>query len=175
MSLSVDTSGRIAALLELEAVRAFFIREALLLDSWRLTEWAALFTDDGSYLVEPMGDDLGDDMDPARDYYVLADDRARIDQRVERLGKVSAHAEYPHSTTRHLFTNVRITASDAEQVKAELEFITFRTRRRSSTHFVGTSRYQLVRSGPDDFRIRRKAVQLAHETLFEQGKVSIIL
>ena len=33
----------------------FLFMEARLLDGWKLNEWAALFTDDGEYLVPQIG------------------------------------------------------------------------------------------------------------------------
>jgi p-cumate 2,3-dioxygenase beta subunit len=168
-------SLRVEHMLEREAVRSFFTREAVLLDSWSLQEWADLFTDDGSYLIEPTGDDIDGERDPAKNFYLVIDDRAKLQQRVERLGKVTAHAEFPHSMTRHLFTNVRILGSSPEGLTAAVDFLTVRNRRRANSQFVGTSSYELVRVGTEDFRIRLKTVSLAHENLFEQGKLPIIL
>ena len=39
---------------------------------------------------------------------LIADDEHHLTERVKRLGKRTAHAEYPHSMTQRMITNVRI-------------------------------------------------------------------
>ena len=74
-------------------VEDFLFHEARLLDEWKLDDWVALFTDDGEYLIPPTDTPDGD---PKRDLFLVYDDRHRIGERARRLGKKSAHAEFPH-------------------------------------------------------------------------------
>ena len=78
------------------SAHAFLAHEAELLDSWRLLEWAELFTDDGEYLIPTT--DLPDG-NPQDTLYLVYDNRHRLEERAKRLLKRSAHAEFPRSRT----------------------------------------------------------------------------
>ena len=152
-------------------VEDFLFQEADLLDSWRLEEWALLFTDDGEYLIPPT--DVPDG-DPKHDLFLVYDDRHRLGERVKRLGKKTAHAEFPHSRTRHLVTNVRI-SQDTEGVQATCNFVVYRSKNGVNDVYPGHSHYRLVPQEGGGFRIRSKRATLDVDTLRPQGKVSIIL
>lgn len=157
------------------AVEAFLYREARLLDDWRLPEWEQLFTEDGRYLVPPVGIARPDEADPARMLFIVADDRLRIGQRVIRLMKPSAHAEYPHSRTRHLVSNVEILGQDEHgRLRVTACFVVYRVRRREFGTYMGQSFYALVRSG-DGFRIAEKRACLDLDALMPQGALAFIL
>jgi p-cumate 2,3-dioxygenase beta subunit len=82
-----------------EQVEDFMFLEAELLDEWRLKEWLTLFTADGCYNVPAT--DVPANASPDNALFYVADDRFRLEQRVERLLKRTAHAEFPKSKTRH--------------------------------------------------------------------------
>ena len=74
-------------------VEDFLILEASLLNEWRLEEWRALFTEECRYLVpNTSGDPYAP---PESSLYLIADDGHHLTERVKRLGKKTAHAEYP--------------------------------------------------------------------------------
>jgi p-cumate 2,3-dioxygenase beta subunit len=150
----------------------FLYREAALLDSWRLMEWAELFTDDGEYLV-PSTDEP--DGDPATTLFLIYDDRHRLNERAKRLLKKTAHAEFPHSRTRRIIGNVVVQAPRDTIVPVTCNFVVYRSRLEKSDVYPGHSIYDLVLGGPHGIRIRRKRAVLDTETLRPQGKVSIIL
>ena len=152
-------------------VEDFLYRESALLDAWRLDEWAALFTDDGSYLIPPTD---APDADPACTLFLVNDDRFRLGERARRLLKPRAHAEFPHSRTQHTISNVRVAEIPAGGLRVDCHFIVYRTRREVLDVFPGRSVYQLVRAGAD-FRIRSKRAMLTLDALRPQGKLSIIL
>lgn len=156
------------------AVEDFLYREAELLDQWKLKEWAALFTSDGAYLVAPLGIENPKSADPEKVLFLVADERTRINERVTRLLKKGAHAEYPHSRTRHTVSNVVIENSDADTVHAAANFITYRARNREVVSYMGRTYFTLARQG-DDFKIREKRVALDLEILAPQGSLAIIL
>ncbi len=151
-------------------VEDFLFHEAELLDTWQLDAWANLFTDDGEYLIPPT--DLPDG-DPGKHLFLVYDDRHRLGERAKRLGKKAAHAEFPHSRTRHLVTNVRIT-QDGAIVDVKCNFVVYRSKNGVNDIYPGHSLYRLV-AAAGGFKIRSKRAVLDVDTLRPQGKVSIIL
>ena len=153
-------------------VEEFLFREAELLDEWRLPEWLQLFTDDAVYYVPVT--DLPPDASPDNNLFYVADDRFRLSERVKRLMKRTAHAEFPHSRTRHIVSNVRIRQRLENEVDVASAFITYRTKDSVTDTYFGSNRYRLV---PTDgsFRIREKKCLLDSDGLRSQGRVSIIL
>ena len=175
-ALGVDSVTRaVTRTITRNEVEDFLFHEAELLDTWKLDEWANLFTDDGEYLIPPT--DLPDG-DPAKHLFLVYDDRHRLGERAKRLGKKSAHAEFPHSRTRHLVTNVRV-VQDATQVNPEINvicnFVVYRSKHGVNDIYPGHSIYRLLAIAEGGFRIRSKRAVLDVDTLRPQGKVSIIL
>lgn len=152
-------------------VEDFLFAEADLLDDWNLREWLTLFADDGRYLV-PTTD--APDADPARDLFLVSDDRFLLEHRVTGLLTRSAHAEYPHSRTRRLITNVRAGRRNDSRLWATANFAIYRIRLDTVDCYVG--RYHLVLDeGPEGLRFVERRAVLDLESLRPQGKVSIIL
>ncbi len=156
-----------------EAVEDFLFAEAELIDDWRLEQWQALFTDDGRYEVAPTGTGDLDTLDPAQTLFLIADDRTRIAQRTIRLGKKTAHAEYPHSRTRHVVANIRIRREDGD-ILTSASFIVYRVRRSETMAYMGRVLHRL-RPVDGALRIVRKRCSLDLDTLKPQGTLSIIL
>jgi len=154
------------------AVSDFLFHEADLLDGWQLMKWAELFTDDAHYLVPSTEMPEGA---PDASLYLIYDDRHRLGERAKRLLSKSAHAEFPHSRTCHMISNVRIIASDADLVRVTCNFAVHRSKREVQDVFPGRSEYELIPGGPAGFRIRFKKATLALEALRPHGKLSIIL
>ena len=153
-------------------VEDFLFEEAALLDAWRLDDWLLLLTDDATYRV-PSND--APDSQPADALFMVADDIRRIRERVLRLKDRNAHAEFPHSRTRRIVGNVRITARSGDDVHIEANFVVYRHRRNADIRtFVGQYRH-VLRATAEGLRIaQRKAVLDAHE-LGEMGLLSFIL
>jgi p-cumate 2,3-dioxygenase beta subunit len=150
----------------------FLFQEAALLDGWRLTEWADLFTDDGEYLV-PSTDQP--EADATSSLYLVYDDRHRLQERAKRLLKRQAHAEYPHSRVRRIIGNV-MTGEPADGIaRVVCSFVVYRSRLGKNDVYPGHSEYDLVVSNKPEIRIRRKKAVLDIDALRPQGKVSIIL
>jgi p-cumate 2,3-dioxygenase beta subunit len=153
-------------------VEDFLFHEAELLDEWRLPEWLGLFTDDATYSVPAT--DLPPDASPDTSLFYVADDRFRLSERVKRLMKRTAHAEFPHSKTRHLVSNVRIREQQDNELEVSCAFVTYRTKDGVTDTFFGSSRYRLV-AEDDGLKIRSKRCLLDSDGLRAQGRVSIIL
>ena len=153
-------------------VEDFLYREAALLDEWKLEEWLTLLTDDAAYYVPPNDHPEGDHRTTL---FILADDIVRIRERVKRLMSPDCHAEYPHSRTRRLISNVRIVGVEGDLVTVAANFVCNRFRRYERIReYVGSYRYVLKRAG-DDFRIKERRVIIDAHELGSLGAVSFIL
>lgn len=153
-------------------IEQYLYREADLLDDWRLPEWLELFLPEGQYLVPST--DLPDG-DPGRDLFLVQDDRFLLEQRIGSLMKRSAHAEYPHSRTRRMISNVMAHLDEDGHVVVRANFAVFRMRSGAFDTYVGQYRHVLARDEDSGLRflIRRSVLDL--DTLRPHGKVSIIL
>lgn len=155
-----------------QQVEDFLYAEAALLDAWKLDEWLTLLTDDATYRV-PSNDRPA--ADPADTLFTIADDIHRIRERVTRLKKTSAHAEFPRSRTRRLISNVRIVEQSGATVKVEANFIVYRFRRNESVYqFVGQYRYTLHVAG-EGFKIAAREAVIDAIELGSLASVSFIL
>lgn len=149
----------------------FLIQEAALLDAWKLEEWAELFTDDGEYLVPATDDPEGK---AGKSLYLIYDDRHRLGERAKRLLKKTAHAEQPHSRTRHMTSNVVVGKGDGDVVPVRCNFVVFRSRMEVTNIYPGHAEYLLAKNG-DGLRIKSKKAVLDVDALRPHGKISIIL
>lgn len=145
--------------------------EADLLDRWELEEWLGLFAPECHYSV-PATD--RPDGDPAQHTFLIHDDRFLLEQRVRSLLTKTAHAEWPHSRTRRLVTNVRATETDGV-VEVSANFAVYRMRHDLVDTYVGTYRHTLDRHEGGALRFVHRRAVLDLESLRPQGKVSIIL
>ncbi len=150
----------------------FLFAEAELLDDWKLDEWLELFTDDAEYHVPAT--DLDPAASPDDNLFYIADDRRRLQERVIRLRKRTAHSEFPRSKTRHLVSNVRIKDVTADEAVVTTAFATFRSKDGVTDAYVGSARYRLVR--PEGrLKIREKRCVLDMDGLRPHGRISILL
>jgi p-cumate 2,3-dioxygenase beta subunit len=152
-------------------VEDFLYHEAALLDDWRLEEWVELFTLDCTYEVPATDAPYAD---PGLTWSLIHDRRTMLEQRIIRLKKPEAHAEFPHSQTSRIIGNIRITDRLEESVLVEANFIVSRMKAGKFDQYVGRHYYELVPAAAG-FRIRRKKSVLAHDRLDPQGKISFVL
>jgi dibenzofuran dioxygenase beta subunit len=148
-------------------VEQFLFHEAALLDGRRFDEWLTLFTDDATYLSPilpihqapqaiPLDEGLG----------IFNEDRRFLEMRIERLKTRYAHAEQPPSRTRHLLSNVRISAAgNAGNLEVAANFIVFQSRLEDTeAFFVGARKDTLVRIGAG-WQIACRRILFDHRTL----------
>lgn len=175
MNAPLNATAQTTVLTRTEA-EDFLYMEARLLDGWKLNEWAALFTDDGEYLVPPLDEPEGD---PSTTLFLIYDDRHRLAERAKRLLKRQAHAEFPHAILRRIIGNVHVETADGNTAgntaRVTCNFVVYRSRAASTEVFPGHSVYDLVIDGPGALRIRRKRAIIDTDTLRAQRRVSIIL
>lgn len=145
--------------------------EAELLDEWDLDEWARLYTDDAHYII-PAND--CPEADPSRDLVLVDDNAFRIRGRIERLKSRKAHREYPHATTRHMVSNIRVRGVVGDRVHVSAYFTVWRFRNGRDDHYVGRYDYRLRRvNGELRIAYKRAVMDMTH--LRPTGTVSIIL
>jgi p-cumate 2,3-dioxygenase beta subunit len=152
-------------------VSQFLFREARLLDEWRLIEWYdEMLTDDVRYVVPAT-----DIRDESQDALGLIDDNAaRLRQRIEQLLNGEVWCEDPRSRTNRMISNVEILTDQGSYLEVAANVVAYRFGHGRSDAYVGKYRFELVPDG-ESFRIRRRVVVLDHETLYEHGKLSIVL
>jgi p-cumate 2,3-dioxygenase beta subunit len=151
-------------------IEEFLYAEAELLDQWRLLEWLELFALDCRYIV-PSTDKP--DGDPLRDLVLVHDDRFMLEQRATSLLTRGAHAEYPHSRTRRIISNVRAAEADGV-VRVSANFLLHRNRRGLVDTYAGHYEHRLLREqGVLLYSVRKAILDL--DALSPHGKISIIL
>ncbi|TDD59959.1 p-cumate dioxygenase [Kribbella antibiotica] len=154
-----------------DQVSQFLFREARLLDEWRLLEWYdEMLTEDIRYAV-PATDVRGE---VAGALGLIEDDAARLRQRIEQLLNDEVWCENPRSRTNRMLSNVEILTDRGTHLDVAANLIVHRFGHGRSDAYVGKCRFELVADG-NSFRIRQRVVVLDHETLYEHGKLSIIL
>jgi p-cumate 2,3-dioxygenase beta subunit len=155
-------------------VEDFLYDEADLLDRWDLLTWLTLFEEDCLYQIVTPGIPNADTANADDTLLLVSDDMERLDQRVRRLLKKTAHVEFPHSQTSHMLTNIRVTQNAAGEIDVRNRFLIFRTKSDRTVQFFGHQIYKLTnRDG--QLRIQTKRTMLDFDTLADQGKVTIIL
>jgi len=154
------------------AVQDLIFKEAALIDGWQLDDWLGLFTEDAGYFVPPT--DVDDNASPEKTLFYIADDRARMEERVIRIKKKTAHSEFPRSKIRHLVSNIRILGEADGVLSVEAAFVVYRTKDGATDAFMGRYAYTLKRDG-DSFKISKKSCHLDMDGLRPHGRISIIL
>lgn len=166
--LIVDDAAQVRLL---HRVSQFLFREARLLDEWRLIEWYdEMLTDDVRYVV-PATDVRGEVPGALG---LIDDDAARLRQRIEQILNGEVWCEDPRSRTNRMISNVEILADEGSYLEVAANVVVYRFGHGRSDAYVGKYRLELVPAG-QSFRIRRRVVVLDHETLYEHGKISIVL
>lgn len=157
-----------------QRIEQFLFHEAELLDDWRLPEWAELYTDDSTYEVTSPNAINPKEASASNSLFLVCDRKDRIEARAVRLMKNTAHAEFPHSKTRHLVTNVRPVRVDGGDIAVKANFCVYRTKEEHTVMYMGEYHYVLV-AEDGEFRIRNKRCILDLNSLYEQGRLTIIL
>lgn len=171
MTTTLEHTIDAATLLRLQ-VENLLIHEADLLDSWKLEEWLALYTDDAHYYVPPSDVD-GDTANPDTSLFYIMDDHIRMRERIVRLGKIGAHSEWPRSKVRHMVSNV-IARREGGVIHARASFMVSRAKDITHDIFVGHYLYEIVEQG-GELKIRKKTCVLDMEALRPHARISIIL
>lgn len=153
----------------------FLVLEAELLDDWQLPDWAKLYSRAGIYEVTGPGSIDPKTDSPDNHLFLISDRIDRIEGRATRLMKPTAHAEYPHSKTRHLVSNFRVRPGEKDgETKVRANFAVFRTKEDNQTVYMGEYHYVLVREN-GEIKVLVKRCILDLNSLNNQGRLTIIL
>jgi p-cumate 2,3-dioxygenase beta subunit len=154
-----------------EEVERFLVKEAALLDEWKLNDWFDLMTSDARYLI-PALDQPGSDHREA--LFLISDDIKSLRSRVNQLQGRSMWAENPRSRTRRLVTNTRILETNGLETTVTANFAVWRFQFEQTDTYVGRYVHVLVR-GPSGLLFKERRAILDLETLRPHGKLSFIL
>lgn len=152
-------------------VEDFLYAEAALLDEWRIEDWFALFAEDATYEVPPIGADS--EVDAATSLFYIADNYVRLRERIVRLQSPDAHSEFPRSRLRHMISNVRILAQNDGIAEIACNFITYRAKNRVVDTYYGQHHYK-IDCNARPWKIRAKRSTLDMDLLYP-GKLTIIV
>ncbi|WP_439589153.1 aromatic-ring-hydroxylating dioxygenase subunit beta [Hydrogenophaga sp.] len=153
-------------------IEDFLYREADLLDTWDLVTWRQLFTAECLYVVPNLA--LPSDAPVESTLHLVVDDGHHLTERVKRLGKKTAHAEYPRSRGRRLISNVMIVERGDQYLRAQCNFVTYRTSQQTTDTYFGQHQYRFVVDG-GVMKIQEKRTILDIGSLRPQGRLSIIV
>lgn len=147
-------------------MQSFLTRESFLIDTARLNEWLAMFTDECLYWV-PITAGGGD---PRSEVSHAFDDRRRLTDRVYWLRTGLAYSQLPASRTRRLITNVEtITDSVTGAQLVRSNFVIHEFRAEVSKTYSGWYAHMLQESS-EGMKIQMKQINMfdseqVHENL----------
>jgi 3-phenylpropionate/cinnamic acid dioxygenase small subunit len=140
-------------------VEQWLYQEAALLDRWRLQEWLDLLTEDCRYLAPLRVNREGESPELSWDFYLFEDDKETLKLRVERLKTGFAWAEDPPSRTRHLVSNVRVTARRETELEVHSDFLVYRSRGgEAGVEWVAGERQDTLRQEGGTFTLARRII-----------------
>jgi len=116
------------------------LREAALLDEWRLEEWLDLYAPIAAYWVPTEWDQT----DPFTTISHIYDDRRLMETRVRRFRHAMFHAQKPPSRITHLCTNFRA-GPQPGSVVCSYEVAEFRNAKHR--RYVGRARHDVDANG----------------------------
>lgn len=143
-----------------QALIAFVLAEARLLDELRFEDWLALFADDGVYWMP-----LAHGQTDARLHTSLMhEDKLLLTVRVERLKGRRTFSQQPQSRCHHLLQQPTVESRDeAEGVyTTRCAFHYVETRQDEQTLYAGWATHTLVAQPDGGLRIRLKRVDLVN-------------
>lgn len=154
-------------------VERFYTTEAALLDQHRYDEWVELFSDDTHYFMPIRRTmsrrELSKEFTKPGEMAFFDDSKMFLRMRVTKLETGTAWAEDPPSRTRHLITNVRIVATNGDELTVETYFLHYRTRLKSEEdQWIGRREDVLRRKG-NGFEIARRYIYLDQTILLSQN------
>lgn len=163
-------------------VSQFLTREARLLDERLFDEWLTLLAEDIRYVapvrLARMPREERKEFEPTGGGAHFDDSKEDLAERVRKLATGRAWSEVPASRTRHLITNIEVSAADDSDAYAVWSnFLVYRTR--GATYqdtFVGTRRDLIRRRSADfgDLEIATRQI-LLDQTVVLGNNLSVFL
>ena len=134
----------------MDAIEAFVLREARLLDEQRYAEWLDLFADDGVYWIPTKPGQAS----PHEALSIVYEPRSLLALRVERLSRGEMHVQSPPSRTVHHVSAIEV---DGDEARSAL--IVAECRGQETRWFAGRVTHKLKKAD-GGLRILLKRVDL---------------
>lgn len=145
-------------------IEQFYYQEALVLDEHRYLEWVNLFSDDTHYWMPirqtKTSNDVDEEFGKPGDVAYYDDPKGILESRVRRLETGYAWAEDPPSRTRHLYTNIIVTAIEGDELTVTCNFILYRSRLERDVDWWVGRRVDVLRRNEGSFLIAKRAIYL---------------
>ena len=138
-------------------VERFLYSEARLLDTHRLEDWLALFTDDATYWV-PLAQNQ---TNPYEHSSIIHDDRTLLAIRVRQYAHPRAHARLPATRTVHQVGNVLVIEHSAEIIRTASTLVLIEYRQERQRQWGALVEHTLRRTS-EGLRIAAKRVDLVN-------------
>lgn len=150
-------SARMTTLEMLRQIEEFLYREAGFLDNPDLDAWLQLYTEDGTYWMPA----IPDQVDPLNHISLMYDDRVMMEIRKRNFVHPRAASKDYTIRASHIISNIRIASLDESTgnctVTSNFQCVSYYGE--NQTVYAGTYVHELEKQG-DDFRIRHKRVNL---------------
>jgi 3-phenylpropionate/trans-cinnamate dioxygenase subunit beta len=131
-------------------ISQFLFHEAELLDDWQFRPWLEVLSQDIAYtmrtVVNAQTRDRRRSVQPPTTW-IFNDNWFQLERRVARLETGMAWAEEPPSRTRHLITNIHVSAAETEgEFDVRVNYLLYRSQKeRDETFYVGMRRDRVRR------------------------------
>lgn len=161
-------------------VEQLYYQEAMLLDQGRYTDWLDMLADDLRYWMPVVTNRLRRQQalsvaKPGETAY-YDETKASLAWRIRRFESGLAWAEDPPSRTRHLVTNVMVSAPDphepthaAGDLVAQSNFLVYRNRLQHETGILAGGRVDLLRRTDEGLKVCRRTVLLEANVLHQKN------
>jgi len=153
-----------------DKVGRFLIREAAMLDGWRISDWLGLWIGEGSTYWVPSG---ADDIDPDTHTCIVHADWTGINQRAARLEGGYAHDQSPRSRFCRMVTNADIVRRDPSGALTVVSCFHLAEARgglrmdNGVRNFMGRYQHELVPNESElGFKIKSKKIMLVNNDQF---------
>jgi 3-phenylpropionate/cinnamic acid dioxygenase small subunit len=137
-------------------IEKFLFREARLMDEHRYQEWLTLWTSDAVYWVPCEHEDT----DPLRQVSIIYDNRAKLEDRINRLQSGSVLAQDPKPRIRRVISNVEVERT-GQDTTVDSNFILVQARGANQYTWCGRSTHKL-REQDGGIKIAHKKVLLVN-------------
>lgn len=172
----IEASPELGEMLRQHEIEQFYYHECALLDARDYQPWVELFTDDTHYFMPirrtRTSKELDREFTKPGEMAFFDDTKPLLEGRVMKLATGRSWSEDPPSRTRHLITNVRVTADDGNELEVASNFHLYRTRLKDDEdHWIG-SRADTLRRESDGLRIARRYIYL-EQTVLTAANLSV--
>lgn len=154
-----------------QAVYAWLISEAELLDTGQFSEWLSRVSPDIVYRAPnrvTVGNSLATSLPP--DMHLFHEDFYSLSKRVERLATEHAWADDPPSRARRFVTNIQVYENDAaDSWVARSYLLLYRSRGSQEAQVISAARRDVLVGAGQGLRLRERVVAVDESVLHSQS------